>query len=244
MVKRRVRARQQDLFVNARGKVKKAHGGARKGAGRKVAAGKARASEGHRRRERFGRMTPIHVVMRISDEIATLREEVAMYAIREALITVAKREHEFRVVHVSVQRRHVHLIVEALDNVALAKGMQAFGVSAARHLNRELGRAGGTVFPDRYHAVRLGSPRQVRNTIAYVLNNWRHHKEDRRVTWQLDPFSSAVTFDGWRRGQFIRPPGYVAPLVLDATTWLLRLGWRKRGLIDPAEVPGGAAMAE
>jgi putative transposase len=123
--------------------------------------------------------------------------------------------------------------------LALTKGMQAFGISAARHLNRELGRTGGTVFPDRYHATRLGSPRQVRNCIAYVLNNWRHHNEDRRVTWRLDPFSSAVMFDGWRDRHFIRPPGFVAPLVLEPTTWLLRIGWRKHGLLDPGEVPGG-----
>jgi len=37
------------------------------------------------------------------------------------------------------------------------------------------------------------------------------------------------------------------PLVAEARTWLLETGWRRIGLIDPAEVPGrwrrGVAMA-
>ncbi len=64
--------------------------------------------------------------------------------------------------------------------MALARGMQAFGISVAKHLNAQVGaRAGkrrrGSVFADRYHAVILRSPRQVRNTLSYVLNNWRKH---------------------------------------------------------------------
>jgi len=165
-----------------------------------------------------------------------------MVAIRKALVTTAKRRAHFRICHFSVQRSHLHLIVEANDNFVLAKGMQGFEISAAKHLNAALrradgGRRRGTVFPDRYHAVRLTSPRQVRNTINYVLNNWRHHREDRLVSWRIDPFSSAITFDGWRDGRFLIPPSYRVPLVWSPATWLLALGWRRSGLIDPADVP-------
>ncbi|HEY6037334.1 MAG TPA: transposase, partial [Kofleriaceae bacterium] len=112
----------------------------------------------------------------------------------------------FRVVQFSVQRTHIHLLVEANDRLALAKGMQAFGISAAKHINAlirdEAGkRRRGSVFPDRYHVKILKTPRQVRNCLTYVLNNWRHHGEDqgeRCRAWHLDPFSSAVTFEGWK----------------------------------------------
>ena len=206
-----------------------------------------RASERHLPRVRFTSTRPLHVVMRVARSVRNLRTERMMFAIREALITLAKREGAFRIVHMSVQRKHLHLLVEASSNDALSAGMKAFGISAAKHLNAALPlvdgeRRRGVVFPDRYHAVQLGTPTQVRNCIAYVLNNWRHHGEDRGVTWRLDPFSSAVTFDGWRDardGQFVQPPGYIAPLVWAPTTWLLRQGWRKRGLIGSADVPGG-----
>ena len=39
---------------------------------------------------------------------------------------------EFRIVHVSLGRGHMHLVVEAENHEALAKGMQSFQVSAAR----------------------------------------------------------------------------------------------------------------
>jgi hypothetical protein len=35
----------------------------------------------------------------------------------------------------------------------------------------------GKVFHERYHARHLRSPRQVRNVLVYVLNNWRKHDE-------------------------------------------------------------------
>ena len=60
-------------------------------------------------------------------------------AIREATIVLAKYE-DVRIVHLSVQRTHLHMIVEAQSRLALAKGMNAFGISAAKQINRAAGR--------------------------------------------------------------------------------------------------------
>jgi hypothetical protein len=160
----------------------------------------------------------------------------------------------FHIVHFSIQRTHIHLIVEAADRNALARGMQGFAISAARHINAAVSarrgkRRCGTVFSDRYHAVVLGTPRQVRNTISYVLNNWHHHGERRdslRMPWRIDPYSSALVFDGWKeraeRGTLFRPPiAFNGPIVWLPQTWLLRVGWRRHGLIGVDEVPGSGA---
>ena len=85
-------------------------------------------------------------------------------ALRAATLVVAMRElHEkeggdFRIVHMSIQRNHVHLIVEAEHKLSLSRGMQSFQISAAKHLNRAVSveralpeRRRGTVFPDRFH---------------------------------------------------------------------------------------------
>jgi hypothetical protein len=45
----------------------------------------------------------------------------------------------------------------------------------------------------------------------------------------------ATVFDGWRNR--IEPPRFDIP-VAPARTWLLTKGWRRRGLLDPAVVPG------
>jgi REP element-mobilizing transposase RayT len=122
-----------------------------------------------------------------------------MYAaLRMATLVAAKRD-EFRIVHASIQRSHVHLLVEAESGEALTRGLSGFLISAARHINGALGVRCARVF-ERYHARSLATPREVRNCIAYVLNNWRHHGEHRArdaARWRVDKYSSAVAFDGW-----------------------------------------------
>jgi len=55
----------------------------------------------------------------------------------------------------------------------------------------------------------------------------------------VDPYSTAIAFDGWKGfGRFAVPPGYEPLPSADPTTWLLRVGWRKHGEIDVREVPG------
>jgi hypothetical protein len=136
----------------------------------------------------------------------------------------------------------LHLVVEAAHKTALASGMQSFLISAARMINRALGQR-GAVFADRYHATVLTSPRQVRNCLSYVLNNWRHHREDRVRGWAIDPFSSGVAFGGWkeldgRAFGFRPPPSYAALIVWLPKTWLLSTGWRRHGRIGAFEEPG------
>src|SRR5436309_2492845 len=95
------------------------------------------------------------------------------------------------------------------------------------------------VFPNRHGGSRegaerkLGSPRQARNAIAYVINNWRRHDEDRGSFAATDKFSSGPVFDGWLevRG-FVLPAGYEPLPVAAPRSWLLRVGWRKHPLIS------------
>lgn len=224
-------------------------GGKRPGAGR-PAKGK-RSSERHEKRPVHLSRHPVHVTSRVVDELATLRRRDIRLAIRWATLAIAKREDEFRIVHFSVQRNHLHMLVEARNREALARGMQGFQISAAKHINRAIGertgvRRKGKVFADRYHARELTTPRQVRHALAYVLNNWRRHDEDRaRVsrTWKLDPFSTAVDFGGWKElsdSPFLyKPPaGYLGFIVWRPKTWLLSEGWKKHGAISIFDVPG------
>jgi hypothetical protein len=110
----------------------------------------------------------------------------------------------------------------------------------------------GNVFVDRYHARTIRTPKQARNALAYVLNNWRKHRENRNPMarehrWRLDPFSSAPTFEGWRDidASAIAWPTTYEPLpVWEPKTWLLREGWKKHGLISSTEIPSENAARE
>jgi putative transposase len=148
----------------------------------------------------------------------------------------------FRLCEFSIQRDHLHLIAEARDRRALARGMQGLAVRCARRLNR-LWRRKGTVFADRYHDHVLRSPREVRRALCYVLNNARRHFAAQRRSTALapppapDPFSSARWFDGYRPPSPPPPPISLCPTVA-ARTWLLTIGWRRHGAIGLHETPG------
>jgi REP element-mobilizing transposase RayT len=155
---KRKRHVQQELFRR---------GGKRRGAGRKPSG--ARAREGHDARPEFKPYHALHVVTRVVPAVGSLRRRTMYKALRDASITAALRER-FRIVHVSLQRDHVHLIIEAQNKAALARGMQGFLISAARHIHAGLEKDGrprcGKVFADRYHLKVITSPTQARNAIA------------------------------------------------------------------------------
>lgn len=147
-------------------------------------------------------------------------------------------------VHYSVQANHLHMIVEAASVADLSCGMKGVAARVARAANRVFKRR-GPVLADRFHARVLRTPREVRNAIAYVLLNARRHraKLGRRVDpcGAIDPASSGRWFDGWRQGRVGREDGFRAsdaPAVARPRSWLLSLGWRRAGLVDPTEVPG------
>jgi len=226
----------------------KPRGGKRRGAGR-PAKGK-RSSEPHKERPFLNARYPVHVTLRTVLAVGNLRRRCVYQAIREATLTTALREN-FRIVQLSIQRTHVHLLVEADDKDALAAGMQGFQISAAKHLNAAIskGKPGprrrGKVFADRYHAEIVTSPRQARHALSYVMNNWRKHEEDRVApmsSWTIDWFSSAAMFPGWAEygdEPFLwsGPPTYDPLIVYQPKTWLLRAGWRKSGPISCLEIP-------
>ncbi|MEQ9498542.1 MAG: transposase [Deltaproteobacteria bacterium] len=206
-------------------------GGRRRGAGRKSTG--PRAGVSHRARPTVSVHHPVHVTLRVRSDVPSLRTQPVFRAVRAALEAGAER-FGFRLVHFAVLRNHLHLIAEADGNEALARGMKGLKVRIARAVNR-VGHRRGVVFSDRYHAQPLRSPSQTRNALAYVLNNHRKHEAERGRTLPkryVDPCSSATAFDGWR--ERAPEPSRLAA----ARSWILRMGWRRRGLLSVATVPG------
>jgi len=213
------------------------HGGPRPGAGRPAGKG---SEVPHLKRPFFKEAEPAHVTIRIRKGISSLRVKKVIRAFRSSLRQVLARD-DFRLVVYSIQRNHVHLIVEAADNEAMASGMKAIASRLARVVNRVFKRS-GIVLDGRYHMRALTTPREVRNALAYVLLNIRKHYRERNghaPPVRIDPASSGRWFDGWL---WDAPTDSLGPDLREvslAKSWLLRIGWRRIGLIDPAEVPGG-----
>ncbi len=210
-------------------------GGPREGAGRPA---RARAPVHHVKRPPVAHRFPCHVTLRVRRGVPRLRTGRFVREFRRSLGEACERKG-FRVVHYSIQHDHVHMIVESGGKAALGRGMKSVAARFARAVNRVFRRS-GPVLEGRYHLRVLKTPREVRSALAYVLLNARKHWRQRRGAPpppRIDEASSGRWFDGWRTGVDPGPragPRETAP----AGTWLLRVGWRRHRLIDPAEVPG------
>lgn len=213
--------------------------GKRRGAGRKPKG--IRAGAAHKTRAKLLGRHPVHVVLRAAKGVGNLRRRGIYLAIGKAVEFIGDRD-DFRIVHLSIQHNHVHLLVEAADERALSWHLQRFQVSAAKRINAVVKDSGGarrrgSVFPDRYHATVIKTPRQARHALAYCLNNWLKHGEHRSEVargWMVDFFSSAVSFTEWveyHHSAFPRslPNGYAPLCVSPARTWLLQIGWVRGG---------------
>jgi putative transposase len=216
------------------------HGGWRPGAGRPRKVGAA----SHRAQPAFAGTTPQHVTLRLAAGVPSIRRDRTVAVVRGAI--AAAHRDDFRVVHFNVLANHLHLIVEAADERALARGMHALTIRLSKRLGASLGRR-GPCFDQRYHARSLRTPRETRAAIRYVLLNGRHHAAQRGQrlarSW-LDPWSSAIWFDGWRDAirtdaPWLRALARMPCPTATPRTWLLREGWRRGGgpiAID--DVPG------
>lgn len=216
----------------------RSHGGHRAGAGRKPAS--ARPPVHHVKRPTVPGRYPSHVTIRVRRGIPSLRCRPFLREFRASLREACERG-EFRVCHYSIQRDHLHMLVEAAGKEALARGMKSVAARLARAVNRVFARRGPVLF-GRYHFRVLRSPREVRSALAYVLLNVRKHWRQRNGSAppvRLDAASSGAWFDGWTRPP---PASEIGGLreVAHPHTWLLRQGWRQRGLVNPAEVPGSS----
>jgi REP element-mobilizing transposase RayT len=232
----------QLAFELPKPKVKLKHGGARKGAGRKKTG--MRSDPLHRTRPTVRNYEPQHVTLKTLPSVGRLRKGKIYRAVRQSLRRILGTLG-FRVCEMSIQKNHLHFLVEAGGKVALRLGMQGLAISVAKTINRALKRK-GKVFAFRYHATAIKTPKQARHALSYVLNNWRRHREDETTQASrvaaIDPYSTARTFKRWKEtDEAVVPPGFgtLDPLETSAPrTWLLTTGWKKHPAISVWETPG------
>jgi putative transposase len=221
-------------------------GGRRAGAGRKP---KPKGQRGvpHAARPKHAAYHPSHITMRAVRGAPMFRAEIPFRAVRAEIARVVREG--FRITHFSVQLDHIHMIVEAGDKTAIARGIQRLAARIAWAINCKARRA-GALWRERYHRHDLKTPSEVRWALVYVLMNHRKHDPidvRGRALTLLDPCSSAAWFTGWnaRAGPLlaklaespqIREAG-TSPPVAPAATWLATRGWARRGLVSPSERP-------
>src|SRR6266849_1525274 len=184
------------------------HGGRRPGAGRKPKGSRPLVS--HKARVQFEKPLPVHVTLRVGEDVWNLRSGRSYRRMKDCLAAAAGR-FGLRVIAFSIQGNHLHLIVEANDTEALSRGMQGLCIRIAKALNAMMRRS-GRLFADHYHSRLLQTPTELAHAIEYVLDNHRHH----HGVLGVDRYSSAALDDA-ERAKVLSPP----------LGWLLRVGWRR-----------------
>jgi len=188
----------------------------------------------------------VHVTLRVVEGVPSLRRRKPAELVEE-VFRAERQGKGFRLVHYAIRSNHLHLVCEADERQALSCGVQRLASRIARGLNRLFGRT-GRCFRDRFHGCVIRSPRQARNLLAYVLLN--EHKDRALLGVRLggiDRYSSGVFFDGWA-DSYARPlsregPSLEQTPVSAPESWLLRVGWRRHGLVRTTEkAPKAAAL--
>ena len=208
--------RQNDLFLRN-------HGGKRKRAGR----AKIKPHETNHTARGLIQSKPLHLTLRVRGDIPNLRTKQRFHFIQEGLI----RSHlsDFRILHYSIQKNHIHILAEAENGKALERGMKRFTIFLAKKLNRALDRK-GSVFAGRFFSRILKTPQQVKNVLKYVLQNAAKHMGRK---FYYDCFSSSHYFRDWNKLIGFHPKTPLYPqdwfycdTLRKPTFWLAKTGWK------------------
>lgn len=152
-----------------------------KGAGRPAIHDK---SIRHVERERIEKLTSLHLTIKVRENKAGIKNKSVLKILHQAIKRA--RLKNLKVIHYTLEYNHIHLLVEAYGHKNLHQGMQSFGISLAKQINR-LKSLKGAVYKHRYHLRKLSSARELKNVLHYIFNNGIHHS---RTSSLLDPYNS------------------------------------------------------
>ncbi|MEA9355221.1 transposase [Bacteriovorax sp. PP10] len=140
----------------------------------------------HTKRFRLKKPSSLHLTIKVRENKADIQNKRILKALHNAIRRA--RLKGLKIVHYTLEYNHVHLLVESMDNKILHKGMQAFGITIAKAINK-IKRTKGAVYKNRYHLRVIDSPRQLKNVLHYIFSNGIKHK---RTKSQIDLFNSMI----------------------------------------------------
>ncbi|HEY2030639.1 MAG TPA: hypothetical protein VGH20_15675 [Myxococcales bacterium] len=165
----------------------------------------------HVARASFNRPSPVHVTLKVRQDVPNLRAGARFRVIRDAF-KAARGRNGVRLAEFAVLGEHLHLIVEADNSFRLSRGLQGLCVRLSCALNRILARR-GRLFADRFHSRVLRTPTELVRAIRYVIDNARHHFGRPDASCSSRASGSLELLEA--------PEG-----------WLLRTGWTRAPLRD------------
>lgn len=127
----------------------------------------------HTCRETIKVLTVLHLTVKIERAKAGIKNKDTLKLLHKAILKA--RKQGLAIIHYTLERDHVHLMVEANNNAILGRGMQAFGITFSKGINK-LKSLKGQVFKTRYHFKKLKTPTEIKNALNYILGNAIKHR--------------------------------------------------------------------
>jgi len=127
----------------------------------------------HQSRPVLPKDRPLHVTIKFDKtQIANLRNKLFYREIRKSLQRL--RAKGVRLIEFSVQKDHIHFLLEAGNKLLLGKAMRALSISLSKRfsllLNRKI-----KALKNRYHLHILNTRKELKNARHYILNNSTNH---------------------------------------------------------------------
>ncbi|MBC7711716.1 MAG: transposase [Rhizobacter sp.] len=132
----------------------------------------------HISRPKVLKPTPLHLTIKVRSNKADIQNKIILKSLHRAIIR--GRLKGLKIIHYALEYNHVHLLVEACNNIVLHKGMQALGITFSKGINK-FKKVNGAVYKHRYHFRQISSHRDFRNVLNYIFNNGVKHKSTRRL---------------------------------------------------------------
>lgn len=152
-----------------------------RGAGRSA---KHDAGIRHTSRPKISRPTSLHLTIKVKSIKANIKNKIILHMLKRAILNA--RRQGLKVIHFSLEYDHVHLLIEADNNLTLGKGMKALGVTLAKRINKFRGLK-GAVYKHRYHFRRVGSSAQLKKVMNYIFSNGVKHGTSKSI---ICPYNS------------------------------------------------------
>ena len=138
----------------------------------------------HTERPVITRPSSLHLTVKIKSIKADLKNKSILKILKRAILNA--RKQKLKIVHFSLEYDHLHLLVEASNNIELSKGMQSFGVTIAKAINRRCKLKGG-VYKHRYDFRKITSSSELKKVLSYIFNNGVKHKTSTSI---VNPYNS------------------------------------------------------
>ena len=140
----------------------------------------------HIARDQIKKNTALHLTIKIEGKKAGLKNKSTLKALHRAILKA--RLLGLRILHYTLEYDHVHFLLEADNNEVLGRGMQSFGISFSKGINK-IKQMNGRVFKTRYHFRKLKTPTEIKNVLNYILGNGVKHKHSSSI---LNPYNSLM----------------------------------------------------